>query len=171
MHLRFGTKLYLVIRKQFKMIQIKDYAKQSVLILLISSISFLLAGQKKTVYIEGLDYLQYSVKNFTVSPNTQIELTMKTVSNLPKSQMAHNWILLNKDADAEKFVNSSIQQKGNDYVDPKMKDLIIAMTGMLGGGEKETIIFTAPSQKGDYTYVCTFPGHFEAGMKGTMTVE
>ena len=44
----------------------------------------------------------------------------------------------------------------------------IAHTKMIGGGESDTITFTAP-EKGSYTYICTFPGHYGL-MKGVLIV-
>jgi azurin len=40
---------------------------------------------------------------------------------------------------------------------------------MLGGGQKTTITFQAP-EKGDYDFICSFPGHV-ALMNGIFTVE
>jgi len=47
---------------------------------------------------------------------------------------------------------------------------ILAKTKLLNGGESDTATFTAPAA-GTYTFLCTFPGHFVAGMKGTLTVK
>lgn len=130
-----------------------------------------LSGQTKSITVEGYDQLRYSVEEISVSPGTAIELTMKTISEIPKSQMAHNWVLLKKDADVDAFVNQSIQHKENEYLDPDLTDQILAHTGMLGGGEEETISFNAPAEPGRYTFVCTFPGHYAAGMKGVLIVQ
>lgn len=130
-----------------------------------------LLGQPRSVYIEGYDHLRYSVEEITVSPGAAIELTLKSVSDIPKSQMAHNWVLLKKETDVEAFVNQSIQHKENMYLDPGLTGHILAHTGMLGGGEQETITFNAPAEPGKYTYVCTFPGHYVAGMKGVLIVQ
>ena len=37
-------------------------------------------------------------------------------------------------------------------------------------GTTETGTFTAPAA-GDYQIICMVPGHFSAGMEGTLTVE
>jgi len=47
---------------------------------------------------------------------------------------------------------------------------VIASTKMLGPGETATVTFTAPAP-GVYDYICTFPGHALAGMRGTLTVK
>ena len=36
---------------------------------------------------------------------------------------------------------------------------ILHHTALLNGGESQTLEFTAPSDPGDYQFVCTFPGH------------
>lgn len=141
-----------------------------ILLTLLCSILHL-SGQTRSIYLEGYDHMRYSKDKITVSPGTAIELTFKTVSDIPKSQMAHNWVLLKKDTDVEVFVNLSVQSEENEYLAPGLSEKIIAHTAMLGGGEQETISFQAPSEPGRYTYVCTFPGHYIAGMKGTLIVQ
>jgi uncharacterized cupredoxin-like copper-binding protein len=37
-------------------------------------------------------------------------------------------------------------------------------------GETETLIWTAPDQGDSIEYACFIPGHYEAGMKGTVTL-
>jgi len=145
--------------------------KQIVIFLAMSYLASSTGQQERSIYIEGYDNLRYSVEQITVAPGTEIELTLKTVSSLPESQMAHNWVLMKKDAEIQRFVNNSIQHRENGYIDPEMTGMILAATSMLGGGESETITFTAPDARGDYIYVCTFPGHYVAGMKGTLTVK
>ena len=85
--------------------------------------------------------------------------------------MAHNWILLAADADAQAVDEAAAQAKDNDYVPKDMSDQILAHTGLVAGGETDEVTFTAPEEPGDYEYICTFPGHLAAGMKGTLTVE
>jgi azurin len=41
---------------------------------------------------------------------------------------------------------------------------------MLNQGDREVLRFTAPTTKGKYPYICTFPGHWLV-MKGEMVVE
>ena len=48
-------------------------------------------------------------------------------------------------------------------------DKIIAATELLNQSEYQVLEFTAPSDPGDYDYVCTFPNHWQT-MRGVMQV-
>jgi azurin len=128
-------------------------------------------GQDKSVYLEGHDDYQYSVKEIRVHPGEKVTITLKTISSMSKSEMAHNWVLLKMGVNATAFTNQGMTHKDNEYIDPKLEDQIIAHTKLLGNGEQDSITFTAPKTKGEYTYVCTFPGHYLLGMKGKFIVE
>jgi azurin len=47
---------------------------------------------------------------------------------------------------------------------------VLYHTKLLNPGESETLEFTAGPEKGDYPYLCTFPGHSRI-MQGTLKVE
>ena len=49
-------------------------------------------------------------------------------------------------------------------------DKILHHTKLLDPDTSETIRFNAPTEPGDYPYVCTFPGHWIL-MRGTMHVK
>jgi uncharacterized cupredoxin-like copper-binding protein len=56
---------------------------------------------------------------------------------------------------------------------PVMEDFIeenVFWEEELEAGESGTFTFTAPSEPGEYQIICAIPGHFEAGMEGTLTV-
>lgn len=145
--------------------------KSTTVLILACLLSSVIHAQTKTVYMEGHDNMKFTVEKITAKPGTQIELTLKTVSSQPAAQMAHNFVLLKKDTDVNTFITMGQREKDNEYIHPSMENQIIAATGMLAGGEKETITFTAPQEKGKYEYVCTFPAHYFSGMKGFLVVE
>ena len=85
--------------------------------------------------------------------------------------MGHNLVILKKDVDALAF-GQKVLASGGSATNALPKSLlgeVIAHSDLLGPGESETIEFNAPKEKGDYQYVCTFPGHF-AMMRGIMEV-
>jgi uncharacterized cupredoxin-like copper-binding protein len=45
------------------------------------------------------------------------------------------------------------------------------MTTLVGPGETAEVTFKVPSAPGSYTFLCSFPGHFVAGMKGMLVVK
>lgn len=130
-----------------------------------------LAQEAKVIEMEGTDQLIFSVEEFTVEPGQEVTVKLTTVSNLPPEAMAHNFVLLAADADAEEIVLASARASENEYIDPEAGDQIIAHTSMAGGGETVEVTFTAPEESGDYPFICTFPGHYQGGMEGTMKVK
>lgn len=103
----------------------------------------------------------------------EMTVTLKIDTQLPPQAMMHNFVLLKKDADVEKFIKNSavMNMREQGFIDPEMTDAILARTEMLGKGESGTVTFTVPSEPGEYTFVCTFPAHYAAGMKGKIVVE
>ena len=61
-------------------------------------------------------------------------------------------------------------QQANNYLPPDQADKVIASIAMLGPGESGSATFVAPAA-GTYDYICTFPGHCLAGMRGVLTVK
>ncbi len=118
----------------------------------------------------GADSLQKLV-GITAEPGEKIRIRLTTRSNMNPSAMSHNWILLTMDTDAKAFNSAALKAKDNDYIPANMSDQIIAQTGLAGGGETTEVTFTVPEKAGEYEFVCTFPGHFTAGMRGTLTVK
>lgn len=120
--------------------------------------------------IKGTDNMKFDVTLIEASPGETIRITLETKSNMPPQAMAHNIALLDQGVDVEKFVMASISAKDNEYIAPDYEDQVLAHTKMIGGGETSTIEFTVPDAPGDYEYVCTFPGHYNGGMKGILRV-
>ncbi|WP_185958250.1 plastocyanin/azurin family copper-binding protein [Fodinibius sediminis] len=137
--------------------------------LCIPSTSF--AQDVKVVEMEGNDQLKFTQTEITAAPGQTITVKLTTVSRLPATAMAHNFVLLESTADATEVAQASARHADNEYIAPDMEDQIIAYTAMAGGGETVEVTFTAPETPGEYVYLCSFPGHFMAGMKGILTVE
>lgn len=121
--------------------------------------------------IKGTDNLKFSMELVEASPGEKIRMTLEVVSNMPKTAMGHNIAIVDKDADVQEFVMQSMSAKDNEYIAPALEDQVVAFTKMIGGGETSVIEFTVPEEPGDYVFVCTFPGHYFAGMKGILRVK
>lgn len=121
--------------------------------------------------IKGTDNLKFSVELIEASPGETIRMTLEVVSNMPKTAMGHNIAIVDKDADVMEFVMQSMSAIDNEYIAPALEDQVVAFTKMIGGGETSVIEFTVPDEPGDYEFVCTYPGHYFAGMKGILRVK
>ena len=125
----------------------------------------------KEIVITGNDQMKFDLTTLEAKAGQEVKLTFKNVGTMPKESMGHDWVLLEKNTDPLKFLEPGFAYASNDYIAPEMKKKVIAKTRMLGPGEEETITFTAPSIPSPYDYICTFPGHFAAGMKGVLVVQ
>jgi azurin len=128
-------------------------------------------GKPRLIEMIGTDDMKFDVTNIDAKPGEVLRVRLTTKSAMPKIAMAHNFVLLKKDAALIKFITASAIARESDFIAPEMKDQIIAATGLAGGGETVEVTFKVPAETGQYPYVCTFPGHFQAGMRGTLTVK
>jgi azurin len=123
------------------------------------------------IVITGNDLMQFSVNEFTVKAGSEVTVQFRNIGEMPKAAMGHNIAFLTRGTDPDAFSASSQRHPDNEYIDPALMDKVLAATRILGPGEEQTLRFTAPRQPGDYPYVCSFPAHTMAGMKGVMKVE
>lgn len=123
------------------------------------------------VTITGNDQMKFDTTEITARAGQEVAVTLKNVGSMPKISMGHNWVLLEKDADVNAFLEASMVQMTNEYLAPERMSDVIAHTKLLGPGEEETATFAAPREPGTYPYLCTFPGHYAIGMKGSLVVE
>ena len=123
-----------------------------------------------SITITGNDRMEFDITEFAVPAGAEITLLFDNIGVMPKEAMGHNLAILDKDMDPNTFAAAAIRHPRNEYIPPEYEDKVIATTKILGPGEQEVLIFTAPTEVGDYPYVCSFPGHTPAGMKGIMKV-
>ena len=85
--------------------------------------------------------------------------------------MAHNVVVLKAGAKQIDFANAAAMAAATGYIPPAMKDQVLAATAMAGPGETVDVTFKVPATAGSYPFICTFPGHFAAGMRGNIVVK
>lgn len=129
------------------------------------------ASAPREIKINGTDAMQYSVKKIEAKPGESLKIVLSTVSSMPKTEMAHNFILLAKGTNVDSFVMAASLARNTEYIPAAKKASILASTKLAGGGETVEVTFTAPTEPGEYVYICSFPGHYAAGMKGILVVK
>ena len=96
---------------------------------------------------------------------------LTNMGSTPKAAMAHNWVLLKKGVEGKAFVDAAVTAAATDYIPAALADQIIAHTKLLGPKQSEEVSFKAPAEAGEYHFLCSFPGHFAAGMTGVLVVK
>jgi azurin len=133
--------------------------------------SFSPADPPRTIEITGGDDMKYSVTTIKARPGESIRIRLVSKGTLPRVAMAHNVVVLQAGTDVARFIAEGAPFRVSDFIAPTMKDTVIAKTGLAGPGQTVEVTFTAPAKPGSYPFVCTFAGHFQAGMKGTLIVK
>ncbi len=135
--------------------------------ILLSLFAPLAAAKTCELSIDSNDQMQFVEKELKVAADcTEVSLTLKHSGKIAAQVMGHNWVLT-KTADFQPVANAGVAAGlAGDYV-PAGDDRVIAHTKVIGGGETTSVKFSTKGLEkgGDYTYFCSFPGHW-AIMKG-----
>jgi len=128
-------------------------------------------GAARTVEITGGDDMKFSVTEITAKPGETIKIQLKNVGTLPKMAMAHNVVVVKPTTKVAEFNSAGAAARDTNFIAPAMKGEVVAATELAGPGETVETTFKVPAAAGSYPFMCTFPGHFTAGMKGTLVVK
>lgn len=123
----------------------------------------------QTITIKTIpERLLYDLREFKVAPGAPVKLVFENPDVTP-----HNLLIVQPGAADEVGMAGNEMAKTPDgfakgFIPDSPK--ILHKTKMLNQGDREVLRFTAPTAKGKYPYICTFPGHWLV-MKGEMIVE
>ena len=127
-------------------------------------------SEGRAIVIVGNDAMKFSVTSIAAKPGETLTVKLKSIGTLPKIAMADNFVLLAAGTDAAAFANAAATSAPT-YIPAAQKAKILAMTTMAGPGETVEVTFKVPAKPGSYEYICSFPGHYLAGMKGVLVVK
>lgn len=106
-----------------------------------------------------LEQMRYDTTRLVVEAGKPFEIVFENNDVMP-----HNLLVVQPGGRekvgtmAQTMPYDALDAQGRTYV--PQTDLVLAATKMLEPGEQETLKMTAPIVPGEYTYVCTFPGHW-----------
>lgn len=115
------------------------------------------------------DAMKFSVTEIKASPGQKLVVELKNCGT-PQANMEHNFILLKKGADPAEYATRAITAANELFQPHELDNKVIVSSCVVGPGETEEVAFNAPLEEGVYYYLCSFPGHFLIGMKGTLIV-
>lgn len=131
------------------------------------------AAAPRVVHIRGGagNTMTFDVTSITAAPGESIKVVLTNAGTLPKEVMGHNWILLTAGNDPVAFAAAGAAEPENGYIPSKLKAKIVAYIALLGPGETGEVTFNAPTEPGEYPFLCTFPAHCLVGMRGVLVVK
>ena len=129
------------------------------------------SSEPRTIALTATDSLKFSVSTITARPGELLKVVLTVTGAQPAQQMAHNFVLLKPTTDAGAFVMAAAMARDHGFIPPSLKGEVLASTGLASAGQTVTATFKAPARAGSYPYLCSFPGHYYVGMKGTLIVK
>lgn len=132
-----------------------------------------IASGTGTAVTIGTDAVQliFDQAELTV-PNGPVTLTFQNLAQA----VQHNWVLVDGDDTVAEVVNDAAQDQSRatrsaeGAVPPADTTGLLVSSPMLNPGDEVTFTFEPPGP-GTYEFICTFPGHYLAGMRGSLVVE
>ena len=129
------------------------------------------SAKARTIELTGDDKMKFDKDEIVAKPGETIRVVLKSVGQMPKTIMAHNFVLLKPGVDAVEFNKAAFNSRETGFIPMDKKDDIIAATALAGAGETVEVTFKVPAKPGSYNFICSFPGHFAMGMRGKLVVK
>ena len=123
--------------------------------------------QLTTVRVNTIvEKVSFDVKAFNLKAGKSVKLIFVNPDFMP-----HNFVIT-KPGKADSVAAAAIALGADGFKKqflPDSEDILVA-TKLLEKGETQELEFNAPSEAGEYPFICTFPGHATI-MRGVITVE
>ncbi|MFT5126596.1 MAG: azurin, partial [Rhodothermales bacterium] len=122
----------------------------------------------RSITLKAIPGLQYNRTELTAAPGERLEIRLQNID----PAMPHNWVLIKPGAtkavgEASFKMLSDPAAAEKSYV-PDLRD-VLAFVPIVPPNGKGSVVFRVPKTPGEYPFICTFPGHWQA-MKGVLVV-
>jgi len=117
------------------------------------------------------DTMKYNLTTITATPGEDLKVVLTNNGTQPVEVMAHNWVLLKAGTDVAAFDAAALTAKDTNYIPAALADEVLEKIDLQGPRKSGEVDFKAPTTPGDYPFLCTFPAHYQVGMKGVLTVK
>lgn len=128
------------------------------------------AGPREIDLTAG-DTMRYNITAIEAKPGEDLRVILTNNGSQPLEVMGHNWVLLKPGTDVAAFDAAALTSKDTGYIPASLSDEIVAKIDLQGPRKSGEVDFKAPTTPGDYPFLCTFPAHYQTGMKGVLTVK
>lgn len=124
----------------------------------------------RVIEISANDTMKFSVTAIEAKAGETIKIVFTNNGSLPKEAMGHNLVVLKPGTDGGAFSAAAMAAKATDYIPDALKDQVLAHTAILGPRQSHELVLK-DLKAGEYPFVCSFPAHFQVGMKGVLSVK
>ena len=112
--------------------------------------------------------MKFTQATIAARPGQRVEITLNNTDDMP-----HNIVIFRRGtiAEYEKELFGSLNEPNaqlRGFV-PDSPNVLVA-SRLLNAGESTVVTFDAPTEPGEYPFVCSFPGHW-ATMRGVLRIE
>jgi azurin len=128
------------------------------------------AAGPRVIELTGDDTMKFNVTSIDLKAGEEVKITMTNTGTMPKQAMAHDLVILKPGTDAAAFATAAAPTAMKGELPESLESQVVAHTKMLGPKESDTLTLKLTTP-GVYPYLCTFPGHYQVGMHGTITVK
>ena len=115
--------------------------------------------------------MKLSVTQITTAPGERLRIVPAVTGTMPKSVMGHKSWCCRREPTPQVFVKASAMARNSGFVAPALAPQILAATALAGGRDTVEVSYDVPKARGSHDFVCTFPGHYLAGMRGVLVVK
>jgi azurin len=129
------------------------------------------AQAPRLVVVTAGDDMKFSVTHIRARPGEVLKIRLNAVGTAPRAVMVHNLVVLKPGSSQIAFVEAAAQAKDTDYLPPSLKTQVLASTILVANGETAEVEVRLPKRAGVYPFLCSFPGHFANGARGTIEVK
>jgi|SRR5690554_482312 len=106
---------------------------------------------------ETMAEIAFDPTNLEVPAGSHVKMVFRNESSA--AGMLHNFVLV-VSGSGQDIATAGIQAGPDSEYVPLDDDRVIAYTKVLDMGEEIVFEFEAPTEKGTYHYICTYPGHY-----------
>lgn len=121
----------------------------------------------RLVEVTANDQMKFSVATIEVKVGEEIKVKLTNVGMLPKEAMGHNFVLLKPGSDVNAYAAAAMAAREKEYIPDSLNSQVVAHTKLLGPKQSDEVTFKITAA-GEYPFLCSFPAHAMAGMKGVL---
>ena len=125
----------------------------------------------RTVELTAGDNMKFNTTEIAAKPGETLHVVLKNIGTVPKIAMGHNFVALKDPATIDEYAKAAMVAKDTEYLPAAQNAQVLGATKLSGPGETVDVTFKVPAKAGSYPFLCTFPGHYAAGMKGNIVAK